>query len=200
MFLNLYFLVSIRCPKLNILYHDILLVLVVLFDSVDMEHVRQERYPWAASSVPCTELLRYYMKLRLCTKIHIKRKQILFKESYSIYVWITLNPRTKHHVWSIWTRGSQSAPGGVRTPPMRKKSDRNNSLHSVCKYCISKWCLSRIKQFLLRWQVTGTKCFPGLGAMKPWQQRRTPSPQVTEKRYLPLRRARRSRGSGLWLS
>lgn len=86
MFLNLYFLVSIRCPKLNILYHDILLMLVVLFDSVGTEHVRQEWYPWAASSVPCTELLRYYMKLRLCAKIHIKRKQILFKESYSIYV------------------------------------------------------------------------------------------------------------------
>lgn len=42
-------------------------------------------------------------------------------------------------------------------PLMRKKLDRNNSLHSVCKYRISKWCLSHIKQLLVK--VTGPKCF-----------------------------------------
>lgn len=181
-----------------------------VFDSVGTEHVRQVPHPRAASSVPCTQLLSYYMKPCLCAKIHIKPKRILFrlgsqlKESHPIYVWITLSPRTKHHAWSIWTRGGSVSTRRGGHPLMRKKLDRNNSLHSVCKYRISKWCLSHIKQLLVK--VTGPKCFtqelstPGLGAMKPWQQQRTLSPKVTEKCYLPLRRARRNRGSGLWLS
>lgn len=103
------------------------------------------------------------MRPCLCAKIHIKCIWILFrhgsrlKESHSIYVWITLSPRTKHHAWSIWTMGAQSATRWGAHPPMRKKLDRNNSLHSVCKYRISKWCLSHIKQLLVK--VTGPKCF-----------------------------------------